>query len=76
MLSCTGFLDPDRMNLQMVLGQLSLILVGFLGKGSVWFQSYEAIPEERCSRGAILKYCEGQPDGSILNVMDAYFEIN
>jgi hypothetical protein len=63
------------MNLHIVLGKLSFILVGFLGKGSVWFQSYEVIPKERCSQGAILEYCEGQPDGSILNGMDAYFEI-
>ena len=53
-----------------------MILVKFLGKGSVWFQIYEAIPGERCSRGAILEYCGGQPDGSILNGMDTYFEIN
>jgi len=60
----------------MVLGKLSLILVRFLGKGLVWFRIYEAIPGERCSRGAILEYCEGQTDASILNGMDAYFEIN
>ena len=64
------------MNLHMVLVKLFLILVGFLGKGSVWFQSYEVIPREMCSRGAILEYCEGQPDESILNGMDTYFEIN